>query len=59
MNFALLLSALVGYLLGSIPFALVIGKVFFKKDIRQFGSKNLGGGKRNTDSILIQSVIRC
>ena len=40
----LLLSAIIGYLLGSIPFALVIGKVFFKKDIRNFGSKNLGGG---------------
>ena len=39
-----LLAVLVGYLLGSIPFALVIGKVFFKKDIRNFGSKNLGGG---------------
>lgn len=40
----LLLSAIIGYLLGSIPFALIIGKVFYKKDIRQFGSKNLGGG---------------
>lgn len=40
----LLLSAVVGYLLGSIPFALVIGKVFYKTDIRNFGSKNLGGG---------------
>lgn len=30
------------YLLGSIPSALWIGKVFFKKDIRQFGSGNLG-----------------
>ncbi len=39
-----LLAVLIGYLLGSIPFALVIGKVFFKKDIRNFGSKNLGGG---------------
>ena len=40
----ILLALIVGYLLGSIPFALVIGKVFFKKDIRQYGSKNLGGG---------------
>lgn len=39
-----LLAVLIGYLLGSIPFALVIGKVFYKKDIRNFGSKNLGGG---------------
>ena len=40
----LLCAAVLGYLLGSIPFALVIGKVFYKTDIRQYGSKNLGGG---------------
>ena len=40
----LILAILIGYLLGSIPFALVIGKVFYKKDIRQYGRKNLGGG---------------
>ena len=32
-----------GYLLGSIPFALVIGKLFYKTDVRNFGSGNLGG----------------
>lgn len=31
------------YVFGSIPFALVIGKVFFKKDVRNYGSGNLGG----------------
>ncbi|MBQ4050501.1 MAG: glycerol-3-phosphate 1-O-acyltransferase PlsY [Oscillospiraceae bacterium] len=40
----LLLPIVFGYLLGSVPFALVIGKVFYKTDIRQHGSKNLGGG---------------
>ena len=39
----LILCILLGYLLGSIPFALVIGKVFYKTDIRQYGSGNLGG----------------
>lgn len=39
-----IIAILVGYFLGSIPFALVIGKVFFKKDIRNYGSGNLGGG---------------
>ena len=34
----------IAYLLGSVPFALVIGKVFYRKDIRGFGSGNLGGG---------------
>lgn len=38
------LAILLGYLLGSIPFALVIGKVFYQTDIRHYGSKNLGGG---------------
>lgn len=36
-------TILLGYLFGSIPFALVIGKTFYGKDIRQFGSGNLGG----------------
>ena len=40
----IILSILIGYVIGSIPFALVIGKVFYKTDIRNFGSKNLGGG---------------
>ena len=31
-----------GYLLGSIPFALVIGKFFYKTDVRNFGSVYLG-----------------
>ena len=42
--------AVIGYLIGSIPFALVIGKVFYKTDIRQHGSGNLGGG--NTGRVL-------
>ncbi|KXB57847.1 glycerol-3-phosphate 1-O-acyltransferase PlsY [Gemelliphila asaccharolytica] len=33
---------IISYLLGSIPFALIIGKIFYKKDIRQMGSGNLG-----------------
>lgn len=38
----IVLSILAGYLLGSINAALVIGKVFFKKDIRNYGSGNAG-----------------
>lgn len=33
----------IAYLLGSIPWSLVIGKVFYNKDIRNYGSGNLGG----------------
>ena len=34
---------ILAYLFGSIPWALVIGKVFYKTDIRHHGSGNLGG----------------
>lgn len=33
---------LISYLLGSVSFAIVISKFFFKKDIRSFGSGNAG-----------------
>lgn len=46
----LILVLILGYLIGSIPFALVIGKGFYKTDVRQFGSGNLGGG--NTGRVL-------
>ena len=38
-----ILALILAYLFGSIPWALVIGKVFYKTDIRQHGSGNLGG----------------
>ena len=38
-----LLCMVMGYCLGSIPFALVIGKLFFQTDVREYGSGNLGG----------------
>lgn len=37
-----LLFFVIGYLIGSVPFALVIGKLIYKKDIRHYGSGNLG-----------------
>ncbi len=37
-----ILFLILSYLLGSIPFGLVIGKTVCKTDIRQFGSKNIG-----------------
>ena len=40
----IIIAITIGYVMGSIPFALVIGKVFYKTDIRNYGSKNLGGG---------------
>lgn len=37
------LLVIFGYLLGSIPFALIVGKVGYGIDIREHGSGNLGG----------------
>lgn len=39
----IIIAIIIGYLLGSVPFALVIGKLFYKTDVRQHGSGNLGG----------------
>jgi glycerol-3-phosphate acyltransferase PlsY len=39
----MILAIALGYILGSIPFALVIGKVFYHTDVRKYGSGNLGG----------------
>ncbi|MBL1230723.1 glycerol-3-phosphate 1-O-acyltransferase PlsY [Enterococcus sp. BWB1-3] len=38
----LVLLLFIAYLLGSIPSGVWIGKIFFKKDIRNFGSGNMG-----------------
>ncbi|WP_440895532.1 glycerol-3-phosphate 1-O-acyltransferase PlsY [Amphibacillus sp. Q70] len=38
-----LLFIVIAYLLGSIPSGLIIGKLFYKTDIREHGSGNLGG----------------
>ncbi len=43
------LSALIGYLLGSICFAIPVSRLFIKQDIRTIGSKNAG----------MTNVLRC
>ena len=40
--FLYLAVAAIGYLLGSIPFGLIIGRLFSKKDVRQVGSGKIG-----------------
>ena len=42
MDINLIIVAVYSYLLGSIPFGLVITKIFLKKDIREIGSGNIG-----------------
>ena len=60
-----ILCILLGYLLGSLPFALIIGKVFYHTDIRQYGSGNLGGtnagrvlGKKAGISVILFDVLK-
>ena len=35
-------AVFLSYVIGSIPFGLLLGKVFARVDIREFGSKNIG-----------------
>lgn len=60
-----ILLILLGYLYGSIPFALVIGKVFYNTDVRESGSGNLGGtnagrvlGKKAGISVIVLDAFK-
>lgn len=59
------LCILLGYLLGSVPFALVIARVFYKTDLRQHGSGNPGGtnagrvlGKKAGISVIVLDILK-
>ncbi|MDE5978332.1 MAG: glycerol-3-phosphate 1-O-acyltransferase PlsY [Turicibacter sp.] len=56
---------IVAYLLGSFPSALVIGKTFYQKDIRNYGSGNLGStnafrvlGKKGGSVVFILDILK-
>ena len=40
--FLFAIFAILGYLLGSLNFSIIIGKLFYKTDVREYGSKNAG-----------------
>ncbi|MGK4128058.1 glycerol-3-phosphate 1-O-acyltransferase PlsY [Ligilactobacillus saerimneri] len=42
MDLKIIIMIIIGYLLGSIPSGVWIGKYFFNKDIRNYGSGNMG-----------------
>ena len=42
MDINLIIVAVYSYLLGTIPFGLILTKIFLKKDIRKIGSGNIG-----------------
>ena len=61
----LILIISISYFLGSIPFGLILTKVFLKKDIREIGSGNIGatnalrtGNKLLGYSTLLLDVIK-
>lgn len=66
MNLYLILLVIFSYLYGSIPFALVIGKLFYGVDVREHGSHNLGGtntgrvlGKKAGLACIILDIAKC
>ena len=61
----LFITGIISYLMGSIPFGLILTKVFLKKDIREIGSGNIGatnalrtGNKLIGYSTLILDVLK-
>ena len=61
----LLTIGIISYLMGSIPFGLILTKIFLKKDIRDIGSGNIGatnalrtGNKFIGYSTLILDIIK-
>ena len=65
MDINLIIVAVYSYLLGSIPFGLILTKIFLKKDIRKIGSGNIGttnvlrtGKKSLAASTLVLDLIK-
>lgn len=65
MYIEIIFAILIGYLLGSIPFALVIGKTFYHTDVREHGSGNLGGsnagrvlGKNAGIAVIVLDILK-
>ena len=50
-----ILGLILAYLLGSIPTGLWIGQIFFKKNLREYGSGNTG--RTNTFRILLKTAV--
>ena len=61
----IILTSLISYLIGSIPFGFILTKIFLKKDIRSIGSGNIGatnvlrtGNKNIGYSTLILDILK-
>ena len=58
-------GALGGFLVGSIPFGVIVGKLFYKRDIRAAGSGNIGAanalrtlGKKGAAAVLVLDALK-
>lgn len=65
MEFKIAMMLIIGYLLGSIPSGVWIGKIFYGKDIRQYGSGNMGStntfrvlGKKAGIIVLLMDMLK-
>lgn len=61
----LILSAVIGYLLGSINTSIIVGRLFYKTDVREHGSGNAGAtntlrtlGKGAAASVIIGDLLK-
>ena len=61
----IILLSILAYLIGSIPFALIVGKLFYNQDIRKLGSGNLGTtntfrclGKKAGITVFVMDVLK-
>lgn len=64
--FIYIVLVIMSYLYGSIPFALVVGKLFYNTDVRESGSGNLGGtnagrvlGKKAGIAVILLDASKC
>ena len=61
----ILLSLVIGYLLGSLSFAVIVGKIFYNRDVREVGSKSAGAtnvlrtlGKKAAAAVTIGDMLK-
>jgi len=59
------LAVVGGFLIGSIPFGVIVGRVFYRRDIRAAGSGNIGAanalrtlGKKGAAVVLILDALK-
>lgn len=66
MNVLIIIACtVIGYLLGSLSFAVIIGKIFYKKDVRESGSKSAGAtnvlrtlGKKAAAAVTVGDLLK-